>query len=108
MPRADPLLLEAASQLRALAADRNTTWRFGRHLGPDGLTHAQREMEEDAIDFADAVYVIARCKITSGESEGPDRRYRAEGTTVDGVGIGFIVSFDLEERGIELVTAFRT
>lgn len=107
MPRADPLFFEAASQLRALARDRATVWSFGCHVGPNGFTHAQNEMEEDGIDFADAVYVLTHCKITKGESEGADRRYRAEGTTIDGVAVAFIVSFDTEEKWIEIVTAFR-
>jgi hypothetical protein len=99
MPKAHPLFLEIAAQLRALAADPETTWSF--------YTHAEQEMVEAGLDHADADYVIRNGKITQGETEGGERRYRVEETTRDGVPAAFVVAFSVEEKWIEIITAFR-
>ena len=46
-------------------------------------------------------------KITEGETEGEERRYRVEETTRDGIHAAFIVAFSVEEKWIEVITAFR-
>ena len=99
MPKAHPLFLELAAQLRALACDPGTIWSF--------YTHAEDEMLEAGLDHNDADYVLQNGKITDGETEGDRRRYRVEEITRDGIHAGFIVSFSTEEKWIEIVTAFR-
>lgn len=101
MPKAHPLFLEIASQLRALANSGEVIWSF--------YDHAEIEMIEEGLDHADAHYIIKNGKITEGESQGYayERRYRVEEVTKDGVHAAFIVSFSTEEKWIEIVTAFR-
>lgn len=107
MPKAHPLFLEIAAQLRALACDPDTTLSFGSHIGPNGLTHAEEEMIEARLDYSDASYVLENGKITEGDTEGELRRYRVEQITKDGIHAGFVVEFSIEEKWIEIVTAFR-
>ena len=107
MPKAHPLFLEIAAQLRALASDAETTLSFGSYQGPNGLTHAEEEMIEADLDYSDATYVLMNGKITAGETEGEPRRYRVEEITRDGIHAGFIVEFSVEEKWVEIVTAFR-
>lgn len=99
MPKAHPLFLEIASQLRALADDPETTWSF--------YTHAEEEMVEAGLDHNDAYHLLQNAKITDGDAEGNDRRYRVEEFTKDGIHAGFIVTFSSEEKWIEIITAFR-
>ena len=101
MPKAHPLFLEIAVQLRALAGNPDTTWSF--------YSHAEEEMVEARLDYADAYHIVSSGKITSGDTEGEfaARRFRVEGSTSDGVQAAFIVSFSNEEQWIEIVTAFR-
>jgi len=99
MPKAHPLFLEMAAKLRDLAAAPDTTWSF--------YTHAEEEMVEAGLDYADADYVLRNGKITEGETEGDERRYRVEETTRDGIHAAFIVTFSVEEKWMEIITAFR-
>ena len=64
-------------------------------------------MAEAGLDYADADYVLRNGKITEGESEGDERRYCVEETTRDGIHAAFIVAFSVEEKWIEIITAFR-
>ena len=105
MPKAHPLFLELAAQLRSLASDPDTTWSFGSYIGEHGLTHA--EMVDEGLDYNDAHYVLENGKITQGDTEGEERRYRMEEITRDGIHAGFIVTFSIEEKWIEIITAFR-
>src|SRR5262245_15808427 len=107
MPKAHPLFLEIAALLRAVASDADTTLSFGSYEGPNGLTHAEEQMIEADLDYADAVYILENGKITAGEIEGEPRRYRVEEITRDGIHAAFIVEFSTEEKWIEIVTAFR-
>lgn len=99
MPKAHPVFLEIATQLRALAADPETTWSF--------YAHAEDEMVEAGLDHADADYVLRNAKITEGETAGAERRYRVEEITRDGIHAAFIVAFSVDEKWIEIITAFR-
>lgn len=101
MPKAHPLFLEIAAQLRALARDPRTEWSY--------YTHAQDEMIEDGLDESDVVYAYQNGKITEGETTGErwQRQYRVEEITKDGIHVGFIVRFSVEEKWIETITAFR-
>lgn len=100
MPKAHPLFLEIASQFRILASDPQAEWSYS--------AHALEEMLQDNIDFGDTVSVLQNGKITQGQTLGDiwDREYRIEDIS-DGVHIGFIVCFSLEEKWIEIITAFR-
>jgi len=99
MAKAHPLFLEIASQLRSLADDPETTWSF--------YTHAEEEMVEAGLDHNDAYHLVQNGKITDGDAEGDDRRYRVEEFTKDGVHAALIVAFSVEEKWIEVITAFR-
>jgi hypothetical protein len=101
MPKTHPLFLELAAQFRALASDPECTW--------SRYTHAEDEMLAAGLDDNDEVCVFQTGTITNGDTEGQleQRRFRVEGFTKDGVHAGFIVSFSLEEKWIETVTAFR-
>lgn len=99
MAKAHPLFLEIASQLRTLAGDPETTWSF--------YTHAEEEMVEAGLDHNDACHLVQKGKITDGDAEGDDRRYRVEEFTKDGVHAALIVAFSVEEKWIEVITAFR-
>lgn len=101
MPKAHPLFLEIAAQLRELARDPKCIFSY--------YTHAEEGMLEAKLDYQDAVYAYQNGKITEGETQGElwARRYRVEVITKDGVHAGFIVSFSVEEKWIETVTAFK-
>ena len=71
------------------------------------LYACRRGMVEAGLDYGDADYVIRNGKITAGETEGDERRYRVEETTRDGIHAAFMVSFSVEEKWIEIITAFR-
>lgn len=64
-------------------------------------------MIEAGLDHGDADYVLRNGKITEAETEGDGRRYRVEEITRDGVPAAFIVAFSVEEKWIEIITAFR-
>ena len=56
--------------------------------------------------MSDALYVCKTGKITRGELDVEPPQYRMEGFTVDGIHIGLGVSFNVEEKWIELITIF--
>jgi hypothetical protein len=101
MPKAHPLFLEKAAELRALARDPDTVWSY--------YTHAEVEMIEAGLDENDAVYTYLNGKITKGETQGDlwTRQYRVEAITKDGIHAGFAVRFSVAEKWIETITAFR-
>ena len=105
MPKAHPLFLDVASALRALACAEHTL-SLGSVVGSNGLTHAEEEMIEAKLSYADLVYTLQNGKITHGELFGDVMRYQVE-EVFDGVHAGFIVEFSTEEKWIEIVTAFR-
>ena len=111
MPKADPLFLEVASQLRELARNSGVTWSFGSYINPEtGLTHFEDELDvvsnEAGVNLNDALYVCKTGKITKGETDIDPPQYRVEGSTTDGIQIGLGVSFNTEEKWIELITIF--
>lgn len=110
MPSADPLFLEVASLFRALAIDPSVSWSLGSYINPEtGLTHFEEELEAVAqagVDLNDALYVCKTGKITKGEIDIDPPQYCMEGFTKDGVHIGLGVSFNAEEKWIELITIF--
>ena len=102
MPKAHPLFLEIAALLRELARDPETVWSY--------YAHAEEEMSKaiPVLDHNDAVFVLQNGKITGGETQGElwARRYRIEDIS-DGGHVAFVVSFSVEEKLIEIITAFR-
>jgi hypothetical protein len=111
MPTAHPLFLEVASLIRDLANDPRTSWGFGSYINPEtGLTHFEEELanlhEECGVDLNDAVHVCKNGKITRAEIDVRPEHFRMEGFTIDGLHIGLGVSFNREERWLELITIF--
>ncbi len=111
MPKADPFFLEIASQLRELARDSGVTWGFGSYINPEsGLTHFEDELDavrqEAGVELNDALYVCRTGKITKGETDIEPPQYCVEGFTTDGIHIGLGVSFNAEEKWIDLITIF--
>jgi hypothetical protein len=101
MPRAHPLFLEIAAQLRELAHDPQVEWSY--------YIDAQNEMIDAGLDENDAVYVLQNGKITQGETRGERwrRRYRIE-VLSDGVHAAFSVRFSFgDEKWIEIIAASR-
>jgi hypothetical protein len=100
MPRAHPLFLEIAAQLREIAHDPQAEW--------SSYISAQDEMISAGLDENDAVHVLQNGEVTQGETRGElwVRRYRMEELS-DAVRAAFCVRFSFEEKWIEIVAAFR-
>jgi len=106
MPKAHPLYLEIAAQLRALAGE-DYTLSMGSYVDPQtGLTHAEQEMIDAQLDYADLVYTLQNGKITDRDGWPNEARFHVEAIH-DGVHCVFIVEFSVEEHYIEIITAFR-
>ena len=111
MPKAHPLFLEIASRFRELSCSNDVAWSFGSYINHEtGLTHFEDELgaaqAEIGIELNDVVRVCKTGKITDGETDVEPVQYRVEGITVDGAHIGVGVSFNAEEKWIELITVF--
>ncbi len=87
------------------------TWGFGSYINPEsGLTHFEDELDavrqEAGVELNDALYVCRTGKITKGETDIEPPQYCVEGFTTDGIHIGLGVSFNAEEKWIDLITIF--
>ena len=106
MTKHQALYLNEASQIRRLAADRETIWSYGDFILESGLTHAQEEMFADGITEPDVRYVLKSCKVTRAELHVDGFRYRCEGKNIDGIKMSFIVLFSTEPKKLDIRTGW--